>query len=483
MASKRLSDRPAARGVEEVGLPPVPLERLRPVVKLSGWETLGAALDESRDALVGRTVWMVNSSAMGGGVAELLRTFVPYWLGAGLDVRWAVVRGRPDFFRITKRVHNMLHGHPGDGGELGTTERRVYERALEPALAWLERRVRVGDIVVLHDPQTAGLAPALRAAGTRVVCRSHVGADHADVLVRAAWGFLRPYTARANALVFTRWSDVLPQLGAARVAVIHPSIDPCSLKNRPMGGGDAHALLVGAGLVEADGGSCMAQRRRHDGPSARTCAIRRTGRAPRLGVDRLVVHLARWDRLKDPLGVMESFATSVLDRADARLILAGPAEHAVADDPEAAAVYREVEQGWQRLPHAERDRIDLVRLSMRDLHENAAVVNALQREASVIVKKSLEEGFGLGVTEGMWKRRPVVASRVGGHRDQIEDGVSGVLVDDARDIAGFGRAIVEVLQDAERAQRLGDAAHERVRARFLPDQHMASWMRLLAMLS
>ena len=170
------------------------------MVKPGGWETLGAAPDESRDALVGRTVWMVNSTAMGGGVAELLRTFVPYWLGAGLDVRWTVVRARPAFFRITKRVHNMLHGHPGDGGELGTRERRLDERALEPAVAWLERRVRVGDIVVLHDPQTAGLAPALRAAGASVVCRSHVGAEHADVLVRAAWDFLRPYAARADAV-------------------------------------------------------------------------------------------------------------------------------------------------------------------------------------------------------------------------------------------------------------------------------------------
>jgi trehalose synthase len=482
MASKRLSDRPT-EGAEEVGLAPVSLEGLRPVVKPGGWETLETALDKSRDALVGRTVWMVNSSAIGGGVAELLRTLVPYWLGAGLDVRWAVVRGRPAFFRITKRVHNMLHGHPGDGGELGARERRLYERALEPALAWLERRVHTGDIVVLHDPQTAGLAPALRAAGAHVVCRSHVGAEHANVLVRAAWDFLRPYAARADAIVFTRGSDALPQLGAARVAVIRPCIDPCSLKNRPMTAADAHALLVGARLVKGARGARVARSRGQDRLAARTCAIERTGRTPRLEADRLVVHLARWDRLKDPLGVMEAFATSVLDRADARLILAGPAVHAVADDAEAAAVYREVEQRWQRLPHTERDRIDLVRLSMRDPQENAAIVNALQCEASVIVKKSLEEGFGLGVTEAMWKRRPVVASRVGGHRDQIEDGVSGVLVDDARDLASFGRAIVEVLLDAERAQRLGNAAHERVRACFLPDRHMAAWMRLLATLS
>jgi trehalose synthase len=132
---------------------------------------------------------------------------------------------------------------------------------------------------------------------------------------------------------------------------------------------------------------------------------------------------------------MESFASGVLDRLDARLIVAGPSLHAVGDDPEAAEVYREVERRWQRLSSAERRRIDLARLPLRDLEEGAALVNALQRQATVIVKKSLEEGFGLGVTEAMWKRRPVVASRVGGHRDQIQDGINGVLVDEPRDLA------------------------------------------------
>ena len=172
--------------------------------------------------------------------------------------------------------------------------------------------------------------------------------------------------------------------------------------------------------------------------------------------------------------MLESFASGVLDRVDARLILAGPSVHAVADDPEAAAVYREVERRWQLLPSAERERIELARLPMRDLEENAAIVNALQRQATVIVKKSLEEGFGLGVTEAMWKRRPVVASRVGGHQDQIQDGVNGVLLDDPRDLAIFGGAVAELLLDPDRAKRLGDAAQQRVRDRFLTDRYLRS---------
>jgi trehalose synthase len=210
--------------------------------------------------------------------------------------------------------------------------------------------------------------------------------------------------------------------------------------------------------------------------------VARAGRPARLGVDPLVVNLTRWDRLKDPVGVMESFAGGVLDRVDARLILAGPPVDAVADDPEAAAVYEEVERRWRLLPSAERERIDLAQLPMRDLEENAAIVNALQRQATVIAKKSLEEGFGLGVTEAMWKRRPVVASRVGGHQDQIEDDINGVLVDDPRDLAGFGRATADVLLDPNRAKRLGDAARRRVTERFLPDQYLARWAELLATL-
>jgi trehalose synthase len=380
-----------------------------------------------------------------------------------------VVGGGPAFFRITKRIHNLLHGYPGDDGQLGSLEQRVYEHALEPARVWLERRLRVGDVVVLHDPQTAGLAPALKAAGAHVVCRSHVGAEPGDALAGATRDFLRTYAASADAIVLTRRSDPLPQLGAPRIVVIPPCIDPCSPKNRSMPLADARRLLTEAGLVAAG--------RRSGTPVVGT--IRSTGRSSQPGTAPLVVHLARWDRLKDPLGVMEAFAT-VLDRADARLILAGPAVDAVADDPEAAAVYDEVEQQWERLPRAERDRIDLLQFSLRDPHANAVIVNALQREATVVVKKSLQEGFGLGVAEAMWKRRPVVASDVGGHRVQIEHGVSGVLVPDARNLPRFGRAIADMLADPERRRRLGEAAHEQVRTRFLPDRHIAAWMRLLA---
>ena len=180
------------QGVVDVVLASASLEQLRPMLGTTGWARLDATLQVPHDHLHDRTVWMVSSTPVGGGVAELLRALLPYWLGAGLDVRWVVIRAGPAFFRLTKRIHNLLHGHPGDGGELGDRERRGYEAALAPNARSLKRRVRAGDIVVLHDPQTAGLAPALKASGASVVLRSHVGADRPNALVRAAWEFLRP---------------------------------------------------------------------------------------------------------------------------------------------------------------------------------------------------------------------------------------------------------------------------------------------------
>jgi trehalose synthase len=193
----------------------------------------------------------------------------------------------------------------------------------------------------------------------------------------------------------------------------------------------------------------------------------------------MVVHLSRWDRLKDPSGVLDSFSRHTLDTIDAHLVLAGPTAHAVADDPESEDVYDQLERRWEALPAQRRKRIELVRLPMADVDDNAAIVNALQSQADVVVKKSLEEGFGLGVTEAMWKQRAVVATAVGGQRDQIHDGVSGVLVSDPRDHARFGEAVANLLDDPTRARRLGYAARCRVRERYLLDHHTARWAALL----
>jgi trehalose synthase len=197
-------------------------------------------------------------------------------------------------------------------------------------------------------------------------------------------------------------------------------------------------------------------------------------------IDRVVVQVSRWDALKDPIGVIQGFAEHVAPQTDAHLMYAGPQCTAVSDDPEGMAVLDDSIAFWQGLPDDVRARVHLAQLPMDDGEENAAVVNALQRHAYVVVQKSLAEGFGLTVAEGMWKGRPVVASRIGGIQDQIEDGVTGILLDDPRDLAAYGAAVVDLLFHPDQAEAIGHAAMERVRDEFLGVRSLLQYMQLLS---
>ena len=194
----------------------------------------------------------------------------------------------------------------------------------------------------------------------------------------------------------------------------------------------------------------------------------------------LVLQISRWDRAKDMSGVMRAFAEHVVRSSPAHLILAGPTTSGVADDPEANDVLADSFDTWQRLTPHERSRIHLACLPMHDVDENAAIVNALQRRASVVTQKSLAEGFGLTVAEAMWKERPVVASAVGGMKDQIDDGFSGILVTDPQDLVTFGAAISRLLSDEALRDQLGKAAAERVRERYLGDVQLERWTPVIA---
>jgi trehalose synthase len=201
--------------------------------------------------------------------------------------------------------------------------------------------------------------------------------------------------------------------------------------------------------------------------------------APLAERDRIVLQVSRWDHLKDPAGVMAGFTGHVAAEVDARLVLAGPSTESVADDPEGAKVFAEVRAAWRTLPESLRARVHLVSLPMDDVEENAAIVNALQRHAEVVVQKSIAEGFGLTVAEAMWKARPVVASRIGGIQDQIVDGESGILLDDPHDPAQFGAAVIKLMRDPPRAREIGAAARERVRTHYLGPRHLRHYFELI----
>jgi trehalose synthase len=425
---------------------------------------------EVRRKLEGRTIWNVTGSSAGSGVAEMLHTLLDYVRGLGVDTRWLVIAGSPAFFRVTKRLHHALHGETGDGSPLDREATTEYERVSAETAEELARSIRVGDVVILHDPHTAGLAPHLASRGARVVWRCHGGADGATVERDRAWAFLAPYLARAHAFVFSRF-DFLPDvLDPDRCLVVSPAIDPFSPKNQEMNGSTARGILMRLGLLAGVANGARSFTRR-DGTTAlveRRAEIVRDGEPPRPDVP-LVIQISRWDRLKDPVGALQGFAQAVESHraGEAQLVLAGPDVHAVSDDPEGLEALEEVAVRWRALPDAARRRVQIVTLPMDDIEENAAMVNALQRHAAIVVQKSLREGFGLTVTEAMWKARPLVASAVGGIRDQVQHGVSGLLLKNPDDLDAFAGSIGQLLDDPALAERLGRNGRARVAQNYL----------------
>jgi trehalose synthase len=434
-------------------------------------------VNRAQRLLAGRVVWNINSTARGGGVAEMLASLIAYTRGAGVDTRWLVIEGTPEFFLLTKRIHNRLHGVAGDGGPLGEAELAIYRDTMDRNVRAMDTLARPGDIALLHDPQTAGLAGPLRKRGVRVVWRCHVGVDHPNAEAREAWRFLLHFVPDAELYVFSRASFAWDDLERDRLLVIPPSIDAFAAKNQDLDEDTSRAILRCAGIEAGDcpTGSVFLRR---DGTPGRVDRRADLGGSPPLdGVTPYVIQVSRWDRLKDPAGVLEAFARQIAPRTGAHLVLAGPAVAAVSDDPEGLAVLEEVVTKRATMGADVRNRVHLLSLPMDDPAENAAMVNALQRLAAVVVQKSLAEGFGLTVAEAMWKGRPVVASRVGGIQDQIQDGETGLLVD-PEDLDAFADAVVDLLERPERAARLGAAAREEIRGHFLGPRHLTQYVDL-----
>lgn len=462
----------------------LPLERFESLLAPAVYGQVLHHVRWAQDTFAGRALWNVNSTARGGGVAEMLQSLLAYSRGAGIDARWEAMGGDPEFFVVTKRLHNQLHGSPGDGGRLDGAAREVYEATTRANAEELAGRIAAEDLVLLHDPQTAGMVPWLKQLGVPVVWRCHVGIDAPSEVTRGAWDFLRGYVERADAYVFSRRQYVWDCLDPGRVVLIPPSIDAFSAKNQVLADSCVHGILAVAGLQENGhhrGDTCFL---RMDGSPARVERRAETDQArPLRESDPVVLQVSRWDRLKDPLGVISGFVEHVLPHTPAHLVYAGPSVEAVADDPEGGQVLDEARSYVASLPERAQERVHLTTLPMEDLEENAAIVNALQRRADVVVQKSLAEGFGLTVAEAMWKQRAVVASRIGGIQDQIVHGLSGLLVDPL-DLPGYGQAVSSLVGDPPRAAELGRAAVQRVGDQFLGTrslmQYNELWARLLS---
>lgn len=470
----------------EVKISPLPLERYAPIVGEAEVQAAIAAANAMRERAAGRSIWNVNSTEVGGGVAEMLRPLLSHARGAGVDARWAVISGSPEFFRVTKRIHNALHGEVGDGSPLGHAEHRIYDATLCHDAQELLAVVRENDVVLLHDPQTLGLAAPLARAGAKVIWRCHIGADTPNEETARGWSFLEPYLRDVHMLVFSREEYVPPFIERGRITIIQPSLDPFSPKNAPMEEDAVQAILGHVGLVAPTSGAGAPVFVRADGSPGRVdhlADVVRLGPPPSWATP-LVTQVSRWDRLKDPLGVLDGFARLSLASAThgANLVLVGPNVKAVADDPDGAAVFDEVVKAYRELPHSVRGCVHLANLPTVDVEENAAIVNALQRHSTIVVQKSIKEGFGLTVTEAMWKARPVIGSAVGGIQDQIVDGESGLLLRNPRDLDAFAGLLKRLLEDPEGARKMGERAQERARERFLGVRHLLQYARLIEQL-
>jgi trehalose synthase len=459
-----------------VQIPSHPLSRFEPLLG-ERFRAVEAAAELARERYRGRAIWHVSTTLRGGGVAEMLRALLPYVRGAGVDTRWVVLRESDEFFALTKRIHNNLHGDRGDGGDLGPDERRLYEHSLATSARHFADLVQPSDVVFLHDPQTAGLIAQAKGAGAIVLWRCHVGADEPNETALRAQDFLRPYVQSADAWVFSRRQYVWQALDGGRAWAMAPSIDPFTPKNQELEAGAVEAILGATGLGPRSSASPPAFTRADGTPGRveRRAEVLQEERLPERSP--LLAQVSRWDRLKDHRGLLRCFEHQLDDR-DLHLLLAGPASAAVADDPEGAGVWDALRSAWRDLPDPVRRRVHLANLPMDDLDENGAVVNAIQRRADLIVQKSLAEGFGLTVAEAMWKEKPVIGARVGGIQDQIVPEVSGLLVDPT-DLAAVAAAVVRLRADPEMAAVLGEGARKRVATEFLGAGRLAEYAQRL----
>lgn len=367
----------------------------------------------------GRRLHNINSTPAGGGVAEILTRLVPLLRELGLEATWDVIKGNETFFNVTKAIHNALHGVPEEiTGEMLECYRETTEQNL--------REIHIiGDVVFIHDPQPAGLIAARDWAGAKWVWRCHIDVSSPQPRV---WEFLRPLVERYDAAIFSMPGFArklpIPQF------MVAPSIDPLSAKNKELEPQQVRAVLE----------------KYHIDP------------------DRPVLtQISRFDRLKDPLGVITAYRM-VKRRHDCQLVLAGGG---ASDDPEGEQVLREVQEAAAGDP----DVHVLLLPPFSDLE-----INALVRGSTLVFQKSIKEGFGLTVSEALWKKKPVIAGAVGGIRLQVIHGVTGFLVHSPE---GAAMRAAQLLSDPDLRRRMGDNGYLHVKQNFLLTRHVKDYMLVM----
>ncbi len=367
------------------------------------------------ERLKGKVIQHINSTPVGGGVAEILNRMVPLLRELGVDTKWDVIRGGEQFFEVTKKFHNALHGRPEE------ITRRDFEIFMETSQQNIEGVDTYGDVVFVHDPQPVALIK--KKAANKWLWRCHIDVSEPDARV---WGFLLDFIVQYDSAVFSApaFSRKLP----IRQFLISPSIDPLSDKNKELPEETINSVLRKYGILK---------------------------NKP------ILIQISRFDRLKDPVGVIQAYL-QVKKYVDCQLILAGGT---AVDDPEGFQVLEEVREIAKNDPD-----IHILLLPQNDIE-----VNALQRASDVIIQKSIREGFGLTVAEALWKAKPVVASNVGGIPLQIKHKYSGLL---CHSVEGASFAIKQLLSSPAYAKKLGENGREHIKNNFLITRHLRDYMLL-----
>lgn len=410
-----MKEDPSAVGMRHVALAHKSLAEYAPIVG----DDVIAEIETLARPLRGARVVHVSATAYGGGVAEILHTLVPLMRSVGLQAEWQIISGSDAFFNITKRMHNALQG-----SDLPVTQAMQTEYMLSNKhnAATFEDNF---DFVVVHDPQPAPLRQLCHGHGTWL-WRCHIDLTMAQP---AVWQFLRPFIEVYDSAIFTMPAFVKPDLRVGKVAIIPPAIDPLSQKNTFLPS-DQVATIVAATGVD---------------PSRRT-----------------LLQVSRYDPWKDPLGVIDVYRAVRKQVPDVQLVMLGAM---ALDDPE-GAIYLEQTKAYAG------DDPDIHLL----INKGGSIeVNAFQRHATVILQKSLREGFGLTVTEGLWKERPVVAGNVGGIPLQIEDGVTGFLIENTDQCV---ERVLTILRNRDIAVQLGRNGRDEVRRNFLSTANLRNYLRL-----
>ena len=446
--------------------------------------------------LRGRTIWLVNSTSEGGGVAELLRTQVPILCELGFDVRWVVLESSDKaFFELTKRLHNLIHA--ADQPPPAASDRALFEQPSRDLASRLESCVKANDIIIVNDPQPLPLGGYLKQQhSVRIIWRCHIGVDEETNGSRAAWAFLHDYAALYDDVVFSL-PQYVPEFLRSRARIIHPTIDPLSHKNRELSLHKLIGILSVADLVApatpliTPRFARRARRLQPDGTLAPATAPEDFG----LVFRPIVTQVSRWDRLKGFAPLLEAFAALKMNRdnfrfsddrhvrrvENVRLVLAGPDPGGIQDDPEARAVFEELAARYTSLPAQLHSDIALIVLPIASRKENALMVNALQRASDIVVQNSIREGFGLTVSEAMWKRIPILGSAAAcGVRMQVREDEEGQLVADPEDSDAIAEKLVAMLADGRRLERWGRNAQRRVHERFLVFSELQHWLALLS---